>query len=625
MPLRRRDARDRLTFELVESDDVDADDDALGGPGPVSPGGPRGVPSGVPSGVPGGPTWTTGAKPGVRAALGATDGPAGPDGPPGRASVDDDPAENDPAERDPAESDPAESDPAEGGPPRRGRPAAVVAGVAAGAALVLGGMLAVDAWQGRADVERLRAAPGGLEPLPDAPVERWTADVEVSGGLALLPGAVVTVEDGTAVARSLDDGAERWRVDVGAHASCGGQLLWSLPFGEPASTLVCVAPSSDAVGLGGVTDLQLDPETGRVLASDWAVTVLAADGEVLGRRDTTSAGGAPIPGTDGTLLRAQRVGEVPAGDGAVVEQDVATGEVADLPLGRPAVVRVEDALTGDTRWEADVPFVEGSGQCVGWTEADGTETIRAELENLWAATETHLVRVEGCGVTAWFTPRGERLDDQENPLDGVVALADGTYYRDPSGYASTWGSAATAPRDAARAVLAADGAVRWEPPGPILVPRSSDGSDAPLLARSEGELVAFDGDGSELWRSSEVVAPEAVLVATHDTVVVSGGSSTGWMTGLDATTGTVRWSLDREAVEAAAGGSVSWMDTAYTDGRRAILLAYQDDGRTDLLAIDLADGHVAWSGGVGPEEGSWPVPLQGRLLRIGQSEIARLG
>ncbi|MGN0112437.1 MAG: hypothetical protein ACI38P_12350, partial [Cellulosimicrobium funkei] len=305
MPLRRRDARDRLTFELVESDDVDADDDALGGPGLALPGGPRGVPSGAPRGT----TWTPGATAGVRAALGATDGPAGPDGPPGRASVDDDPAENDPAESEPAESDPAESDPAEGGPaeggpPRRGRPAAVVAGVAAGVALVLGGMLAVDAWQGRADLERLRAAPGGLEPLPDAPVERWTADVEVSSGLALLPGAVVTVEDGTAVARSLDDGAERWRVDVGAHASCGGQLLWSLPFGEPASTLVCVAPSSDAVGLGGVTDLQLDPETGRVLASDWAVTVLAADGEVLGRRDTTSDGGTPAPGPGGTILRA---------------------------------------------------------------------------------------------------------------------------------------------------------------------------------------------------------------------------------------------------------------------------------------------------------------------------------
>ncbi|MGA4779363.1 hypothetical protein ACPCUX_12545 [Cellulosimicrobium sp. AB352] len=611
MPLRRRDARDRLTFELVESDDVDADDDALGGPGPVSPGGPRGVPSGVP----GGTTWTPGATAGVRAALGATDGPAGPDGPLGRASVDDDLAE----------SDPAESDPAEGRPPRRGRPAAVVAGVAAGVALVLGGMLAVDAWQGRADVERLRAAPGGLEPLPDAPVERWTADVEVSSGLALLPGAVVTVEDGTAVARSLDDGAERWRVDVGAHASCGGQLLWSLPFGEPASTLVCVAPSSDAVGLGGVTDLQLDPETGRVLASDWAVTVLAADGEVLGRRDTTSDGGTPAPGPGGTILRALRVGEVPAGDGAVVEQDVATGEVADLPLGRPAVVRVEDALTGEARWEADVPFLAGAGQCVGWTEVDGTETIRAELENLWTATESRLVRVEGCGVTGWFTPDGERLDDPDNPLDSVVALPDGTYYRDPTGYGSTWGSSSAVPSEAAPAVLGADGRVRWEPPGPVLVPRSTDGSDAPLLARYEGELVAFDGDGSELWRSSEVVAPEAVLVATHDTVVVSGGSSTGWMTGLDATSGTVRWSLDRETVEAAAGGSVSWMDTAYTDGRRAILLAYQDDGRTDLLAVDLADGHVAWSGGVGPEEGSWPVPLQGRLLRIGQSEIARLG
>lgn len=617
MPLRRRDARDRLTFELVESEDVDADDDALGGPGLVSPGGPRGVPSGAT----GGTTWTPGATAGVRAALGATDGPAGPDGPLGRASVDDDPAEDDPAE-----SDPAESDPAEGGPPRRGRPAAVVAGVATGVALVLGGMLTVDAWQGRADVERLRAAPGGLEPLPDAPVERWTADVEVSGGLALLPGAVVTVEDGTAVARSLDDGAERWRVDVGAYASCGGLFFWSLPFGEPGSAIACVAPVvPDDVASGEDDELTIERETGRVLASDWTVAVLDADGEVLGRRDTTSDGGTPAPGPGGTLLWAQRVGEVPAGDGAVVKQDVATGEVADLPLGRPAVVRVEDALTGEARWEADVPFLAGAGQCVGWTEVDGTETIRAELENLWTATESRLVRVEGCGVTGWFTPDGERLDDPDNPLDSVVALPDGTYYRDPTGYGSIWGSSSVASSDAAPAVLGADGSVRWEPPGPVLVPRSTDGSDAPLLARYEGELVALDGDGSELWRSSEVVAPETVLVATHGTVVVSGGSSTGWMTGLDATAGTVRWSLDRETVEAAAGGSVSWMDTAYTDGRRAILLAYQDDGRTDLLAVDLADGHVAWSAEGGSDDGSWPVPLQGRLLRIGQSEIARLG
>ncbi|MGO1334259.1 MAG: hypothetical protein ACTMIZ_04110, partial [Cellulosimicrobium funkei] len=154
MPLRRRDARDRLTFELVESDDVDADADALGGPGLALPGGPRGVPSGAPRGT----TWTPGATAGVRAALGATDGPAGPDGPPGRASVDDDPAENDPAE-----SEPAESDPAEGGPPRRGRPAAVVAGVAAGVALVLGGMLAVDERHRRAVVESGVAGRGGQE------------------------------------------------------------------------------------------------------------------------------------------------------------------------------------------------------------------------------------------------------------------------------------------------------------------------------------------------------------------------------------------------------------------------------------------------------------------------------
>ncbi|PTU54659.1 hypothetical protein DBB34_18280 [Sphaerisporangium cinnabarinum] len=616
MPLRRRDARDRLTFELVESEGVDADDE-LGADGPgAAPSGVSGGARWMPSGAPQGPM--SGTTSGVRASFEAPDDPAGPGGRRGSEPDGSGPAEDgSPGNRS------TEGGPTERGSGRRGRRTVVVA--AAGVALVLGGMLAVDAWQGQADVERLRAAPGGLEPLPDAPVERWSADVEVSGGLAFLPGAVVTVEDGTAVGRSLDDGVERWRADVGAHASCGGQLLWSLPFGEPASTLVCVAPVSDAVGLGGVTDLQLDPATGRVLASDWAVTVLAADGEVLGRRDTTSVGGVPVPGADGTLLRAQRVGEVPAGDGAVVEQDVATGEVADLPLGRGVVVRVEDALTGDARWEADVPFVAGAGQCIGWTEVDGTETIRAELENLWTTTEPRLVRVEGCGVTGWFTPDGERLDAPDDPLDSVVALPDGTYYRDPTGYGSTWGSSSADPSDAAPAVLGADGSVRWEPPGPVLVPRSTDGSDAPLLARYEGELVALDGHGSELWRSSEVVAPETVLVATHDTVVVSGGSSTGWMTGLDATTGRVRWSLDRETVEAAAGEGVGWTETAYTDGRRAILLAYQDDGRTDLLALDLADGHVAWSAEGRSDDGSWPVPLQGRLLRVGPSEVARLG
>ena len=100
--------------------------------------------------------------------------------------------------------------------------------------------------------------------------------------------------------------------------------------------------------------------------------------------------------------------------------------------------------------------------------------------------------VEGCGVTAWFTLDGTRLDEAENPVDGVVALSDGTYSRDPIGYDYGWGPSSGTEPNSAPAILGADGSVRWEPPGSVLSPSATDGRPVPTLVWDGLDLVAFD-------------------------------------------------------------------------------------------------------------------------------------
>jgi hypothetical protein len=618
VPLRRRDARDRLTFELVESADVDVD---LEDDGPVwgSASGSTPAPRGT-----AGPAWSGAARPVD------LDGRGPGRGAPGTGP--EDVLDTDTLDTDTLDTDERAADgvrPGSTRPSRPGRRTAVVGAVAAGVALVLGGMLAVDAWHGRADIARLRAAPGGVEPLPYAPREQWTADVGLTGGLALLPGTLVTVVDGEAVAVALDGGEERWRVGVGKDATCGNGLFWALPSGEPDDTLVCVAPVPEPPG-GIVRDPspEIDPMTGRIVAATWTITVVDDDGAVVGQREASTEGALLTPGPGGTVVRAERVGDVPAGEGAVLETDDATGMPSEIPDGRPAVVQVEDALTGDVRWEAELPFVAGAGQCITWSEADGEEAIRADLENLWTAVETRLLRVEGCGVTAWFTLDGARLDEADNPVDGVVGLADGTYSRDPVGYDYGWGPSSGTEPNSAPAILGADGSVLWEPPGSVLSPSATDGRPVPTLVRDGLDLVAFDVEGTELWRTSEQSTSGAVLVAAGGTLVVSNGYGDGALAGLDLTTGGERWSLDREEVTAALDVGTGWSaDVAYTDGSRAILAVSDwDAGTTSLVALDLSDGGVAWTAETGgPDGGSWVAPLHGRLLRMSDTEITRLG
>jgi len=589
VPIRRRDTRDRLTFELVESPGEDVDDEASWAPVTAVPSAPR-------------------------AARPATEDGAAPDGDQGDV-------------HDAGSTTLGDQD-REAAGRRRRRRTAVVATVSVGVVLVLGGMLAVDAWHARGDLDRLRNAPGGIEPIPDAPRELWTVETGILSGISVVRGGVVTVEDGEAVARDLGSGEVRWRADVGTHGTCGAPALWTLPSGEPEGTLVCLTPRYDDPGDDSTT--RIDPLTGeRLDAVGWDLVVLADDGEVLGRRDLTPDGGRPSVGPGGTVLRVERVGELPEGDGEPVEQDPATGKVVGLPAGRDVVVTSEDALTGEERWRYELEFAPGaSGSCIAWSGENGEET-RADLENLWALADGGFARVEGCGISAWFDASGTRLDVPENPNDGIVRLADGSLYRDPESGGMDWGNAIGTDAPFRPAVLDAQGAVRWTPPGSLYLPEATDGSAPDLLLGRDGfELVAWDTAGTERWRTEVVGLPVTVGAVAGGVVVVPGTSGT--LEGLDAATGRRVWTLEAADLALPGPGGVprtSSPEQFFTDGERVVVtLSDWDAGTSSLVAVDLADGTVAWREEPTPDGGtSWAVPLRGALLRMSETAVTRVG
>jgi outer membrane protein assembly factor BamB len=496
----------------------------------------------------------------------------------------------------------------------------VVGASAAVLVAVLAGMTAVDAAQSRADLARLREAPGGVAPMLTAPQEVWSVDDVVPGAFELVPGAVVTVQGGDVVAHDLATGEERWRTGVGGAVSCGAVLGFSYAPGvAPSDELVClVDPADQLMAPGGVTS-----PTPAVASS---VVVLGADGELLGRRALDAADGAAMPGPDGSLVRVLRVGEVPAEHGSELEADPSTGEPESVPPGRDAVVVLEDALTGEERWRHDLPFTEGLGwNCVGWVDDDGgASRMLADLERLWGVVVGDLVQVDGCGVSAWFGEDGARLDDPASPADGVLRLPDGALYRDATGQMG-WGYVGAVPTEERSVVLAADGSVRWEAPGPLFLPKASDGRDLGLrLLRTEGVLAAYGDDGAQRWSSAGAEVPEEVLAVAGGVVVTS---RDGVLAALDAGTGLERWSVESEvlrdtgATDAAGGFS---FPAAFTDGEHVVVLTQDWSGRDQqLVAVDLADGDVAWRTDVGAN--AWPLAAQGALLVVGEGSVTRLG
>ncbi len=488
--------------------------------------------------------------------------------------------------------------------------AAVVTGVVA---VLVGGMLVVDAVTSRDAQERLEVARGAVRPLDAAPTERWTAPAATDRGVGFLPGLLVTVEGDEAVALDLDTGTEAWRAPLGGdEAVCGSSWSPWEPSGATSSEVVCVAGS----GVGPFwyePGTRSQPEPGADVPPAH-VTVLGAAGQVVGERDVEVGGAVLAPGPDGGLVRAERVGEPGEPSGPPVAVDPGAGESVDGVAGRDVVVTVEDALTGDVRWRSELPFQDVPWSCTTWDPETGGEEIDPDRLTL-VATES-LVDVVGCGVAASFLPDGERLDDPDLPADGAVPLAGGRFLVDTDRQGTT---GALRPDR----VLDAAGVPVLDAPGEVLDPQATD-DPAPgvLLVRDGIDLRAYDEEGARLWTYDGARVPEVVHVLAEGTAVVGTAST---VFGLDALSGEPTWSRFLDDL----GGYEGWsarVTQAFTDGRCAILVLVDPATGTHprMVALELSSGSVVWEQDLEGERASF-VPVQGRLLRWDGETVALLG
>lgn len=572
MPLRRRDGDDRRTFELVDTAGVDVDPDLLDAPSTVLLGAPPRGPD-APDLAPGLASGTD-----DRAASGedgTAPGPAAPTGGPG-------------ADR------------------RRRRTvgAAVTGGVVV---LVVGGMLVVDAVTSGDAQDRLEFARGAVRALDGAPVERWTAPVAAEHGVAYLPGLLVTVDGDEAVALDLDTGAEAWRTAVGSdEAVCGSWSPWPAS-GPAAGTVVCVAGP-------GVMPFWYDPvDEPRTAPDEVDVTVLDADGRMVGERTVEVGGDVLVPGPDGALVRAERVGEPGPPIGAPVAVDPGAGESVDGVSGRDAVVTVEDALSGEVRWRGELPFQDVPWSCTTWDAETGGEVI--EPEHLAVVATDTMVEVTGCGVAASFDADGRRLDDADVPTDGVVPLAGGRFLVDADRQGTT--AALRADR-----VLDPDGKPVLDAPGEVLDPWATDDPvPGVLLVRDGIDLRAFDDEGARLWTYDGARVPEALYALAGGTAVVGTANT---VLGLDALSGTATWS--RFLDDLGNDGGDAMVTQAFTDGRCAFLVLVDPATGTHprVVALELSSGAVVWEDDLPGEWASF-APVQGRLLRWDDGAVTLLG
>jgi outer membrane protein assembly factor BamB len=278
-------------------------------------------------------------------------------------------------------------------------------------------------------------------------------------------------------------------------------------------------------------------------------------------------------------------------------------------------VRATDAVTGAERWSEVVAFgdVLDSGQCVRWTTGGRQAKLdrRGDVEHMVSG---RLVGFSGCGVLAYFTPEGDRLDltgladTDDEVVRRVRPLADGGF----AVSAGSWGRSAWEYQ-----VLDTAGAHRYTVEGRLLDARATDGrSDDRRLVADVGETRAVGPDGSTVW-TSDVEAGSYLARAGATAVVLDERDR---VLGLDLSTGEVRWLRDDllEPDAALTDGRSGQVQSVFTDGTVVVLVVptYTDEEVVSRwLAVDAATGETLWAVDL-PEEG-WgvDVAVDGHLLR----------
>lgn len=492
--------------------------------------------------------------------------------------------------------------------------------VAAVLAIALGTGLVVDSVGDAARIERIRGMSGGVVDVSSPLDEVWAWAGEVGSRRAFLAGdghlvaalgdVLAFESDGELVALRAATGEEAWTVPLGEDPDCGptGYRGWS----EIATTvLVCLQ------GAGAGRE----------------VLTVGPDGEAsvpraFDARDVRRYG-YPRPGPEGTVLRAKRIGPESAVDlGSAECPDM--GECSGtVEAGRDLLLRAENAVSGEERWRATVPFramaAEGckAGPRMPWDRSN--DIVRAgerlDTEAFGARIEAGLVDVWGCGLRAGVTPDGAVLDGV--PGSGwVVSL-------DTGGYAAQAGAEVF---DGAMrsALFSPDGGVVSEVSGYLDRPETTDEPyAATLLAidRSGPYLRSYEADGTQRWGVAVEVGWPMFIAQVDGTVVTT--TWTGGIRGLDLATGDGRWAWDPEGLYDWSYDN-TYVTQAFTDGQSLLLLLRSGSGGSGLVSLDVASGEVVWDGTASGVLTPWVdtmllVAVDGNLLEVTRFGVRRLG
>ncbi|ANC32229.1 PQQ-binding-like beta-propeller repeat protein [Isoptericola dokdonensis] len=462
--------------------------------------------------------------------------------------------------------------------PRQRRRAGLIGGGLV--VLVVGGLATTTAVSAHADAQRLREAPGGVLSLEGPLVESVRTDADDLA--AVLDAGVLALVDGAdVVAWDVAAGEEVWRTEVGGSPRCGPrpQLGGAVDFATPVDTITC-------------------------LQDDGArVTVLTADGDVTGTRDLPA---------DGYGREHQVVAPAAEGGLLVVEHDPGLPERVEIPAddsGDPWLVldelerqvtqgtaHVEDALTGDVRFELPVsqPGGRGAGYCYDTyltNDASVGGESEATLRPADVVATPHLVMYERCGASARGTAAGAPLDVGE----GIDSYGSIGWFVGPgaSSVQTATDGELVVPDGSTTKVVDASGDVVLRAPAQLAAPSATDGSPAGLWigTRDYAYLVALDETGEQVWQTDG--GDISLLAQTADTVVMANWER---VVGRDPADGAERWRVPLMGTDL-LGGAVSrdWNPRAMvTDGLRVMVLveSYSEDGSGSfgLLTVDLASG-----------------------------------
>ncbi|WP_159792800.1 outer membrane protein assembly factor BamB family protein, partial [Puerhibacterium puerhi] len=535
---------------------------------------------------------------------------------------------------------------------RQPRGRVVAAGAVAAALVVSTGVVTSVAEQHRLD--RVAAAPGGVLDLSAPPTTTWRfapgADL---WPVAQLDGLLVVAESGgeadpdagvdwrdRARLHALDPetGEERWSLEVAGAQACGTTMslvAGAVPRLDPVEELVCV----------------------RHADAGWSALVVDGDGEVRAQRELegldrvvfgaadADEGDAVVvtPTADGGLLRAQRVGEA-ARRPQPADEESGTWLPDGKVEARDVRVTLEDAVSGEVRWEATLPAErvtrDGWYPCATWSD-DGTEPGPVDDGLLRVTAGATMLTLAGCGLDAQLTPDGERLDrdwpavggeeprgDQTARTQPVVATVGGGYAVPPRLQVGADGGAA-ADREAPWTLLAGDTTVVGELTGPLMDPWATDGTDAGVVLSPAGGRLAAQrsGDGERAWGAA-VTAPVGVLAQAGGAVLAL--AQDGRLLALDARTGAELWAghLGTGSGEMFGGAELgAYVHAVYTDGHRVVVVTpgWADGGSgAEWTAYELRTGDVAW--GQEMHDGyALVLPVAGHLVRWDGATVEGLG